>query len=82
LDDLHRVVPDQAHIGQFELGDTLQQAAYAGSVHLHADEIGVGPRLRNRRGGLAHAESDLQHPRRVTTEQRVEIGRVVRNGTP
>ncbi len=40
-DDLDRVVPDHAQVGERVLRDALQQAAHARRVHLDADEVDV-----------------------------------------
>ena len=50
--------------------DLLQQAADAGAVHFDGDEVGLRIRLRDRRGGLAHAGADLEHHGRGAAEKR------------
>ena len=74
LQHLDRVVAQQAQVVQAPLADLAQQRAHAGLMHLDADEVEVGPRQRDLRRGLAHAEADLQHPRRGATEQGVPVG--------
>ena len=47
-----------------------------------AEEVVTGPHLRDRRGGLAHAETDFEHARRAAAERTVEVERVAANGMP
>ena len=55
--------------------DLLQQAAHAGGVHFDAQVVVLGVRLRDRGGGLAHAEADLEDRRGAAPEGRREIER-------
>ncbi len=79
--DLDRVVMHDADVGQLRFLDALEQRADAGGEHLDAEEVDVRPRLRDRRGGLAHAEADLEHGRRAAAEDgwRSRAGAAVRN---
>ena len=56
-----RVVLHDAKVVQVLLADAFQQRAHAGLVHLAADEQRVRHQRRDVRGGVAHAEADLQH---------------------
>jgi len=68
-----RIVPDDAHVLQVQVAELLQKAADARSVHLDAEIIVFRVRLRDRRSGLAHAETDLEDPGGGAAEQPVEV---------
>ena len=57
------------------LVDLLEQAAHAGRMHFEREIVVLGMRRGDRRGGLAHAETDLQDARRAPAENRLEIER-------
>ena len=49
-DHFDRVVPHDAHVGEAEFVDPLEQAAHARTVHVDGEEVDVGPRAaRSRR---------------------------------
>ena len=81
-DDFDGIVPYHAHVGEAEFAHPLQQAADARRVHLDAEEVVVRPRLRDRGGRLAHAESDLEHARRTPAEHAIEVDRGRRERDP
>ena len=68
LEHLDRVVLDDANVAETALADVLEQRAHARRVHLDAEEVVAGQRLRNRRCGVPHAEADLDHQRRGAAE--------------
>src|SRR5207302_8138741 len=74
---LQRVVPDDAYVGESVGGNALEQAADARTVYLDGDEIGLGGRPGDRRGGLAHSRADLQHQGCDATEKRTRIDRLI-----
>ena len=55
------IVLDDADITELPFLDLLEQAAYAGRMHLDGEVIVVRVRLRDGGGGLAHAETDLEN---------------------
>ena len=50
-----------------------QQGAHPGLVHLDAEEAGVRLLGGDPRGGVAHAEPDLEHDRRTSAEGLLQI---------
>jgi len=69
LEDLERVVPDDAQIGERLALDGVQQAAYAGAVDLDGNEVGFRMRLGDGKRRFAHARADLEHQRRRASEK-------------
>src|SRR5712691_4764195 len=67
------VVLDDAHVLEMQLGDALQQTSHAGGMHFDAEIIVLGMLLRDCRGGLAHAEADLENLGRRAAEHAVQI---------
>ena len=65
-----RVVLNHAQVAQAAFGDLLAQAADARRMDFDAEVIVVGMRLRDLRGGLAHAEADFEDFRRAPAEDR------------
>src|SRR6266581_556206 len=63
-----------------QIGDAFQEAAHAGGMHLDAEIVVLGMFLRDRRGGLAHAETDFEGLGRRAAEQAVQIERNGREG--
>src|SRR5438477_12725323 len=60
LDYFHGIVLHDAHVRYRVLFEPLEQPADAGRVHLDRDEVELGMRSSDRRGGLSHAESDFE----------------------
>jgi len=58
---LHRVVLDQAQVGEVLFADELEQGAYARGMHFHAQIVDLGMVAGDFRRGLAHAEADFKH---------------------
>ena len=73
LEHFHCVVLNDTHVPEPPLRDQLEQAAHAGGVHFDAEVVVLGVGRRNRRGRLAHAETDLEQLRRGATEFGIEI---------
>jgi len=71
----HRVVLNDAQVRQAGLTDLLEQSTHPRRVHLHPQEIQLRPSLRDLRGGRAHAETDLEHGRRVAAEGPWQVDR-------
>ena len=65
----HRVVLDDAQVLDAGILDPAQQRTHARVEHLHAQEVVARTRQRDLLGGLAHAETDLQHRRRLAAER-------------
>src|SRR5205823_14594742 len=63
-----RVVTYDAHVGEMERVDAVEEGADTGQMHVDRDKIDVAMRVRNHRGCFAHAESDLEHDRRSAPE--------------
>ena len=63
-----RVVTYDAHVGEMERVDAVEEGADTGQMHVDRDKIDVAMRVRNHRGCFAHAESDLEHDRRSAAE--------------
>jgi hypothetical protein len=57
------------------LAHELEQRTHAGRMHLDAQQVVVGQRGGDGRGGVAHAEADLQHARRTAAEHGVQVQR-------
>jgi hypothetical protein len=76
LQHLDRIVLDDAQVAQALFADALEQGPHAGRVDLDAQEIGVTARRGNLRGGMPHAETDLDDQRRVAAEQADRIQRL------
>lgn len=78
----HRVVLDDAQVLDVGVFNAAQQRAHAGVEHLHTQEIVIGPRQRDLLGGLAHAEADFQHRRRLAAEGNggIQAARRIGNG--
>jgi len=76
LDDIDRVVLDQSHVRESALVDLAQERADAGRVDFDADEIGLRQGLRDGRGGIAHAEADLEHERGAPAEEGRDVDAV------
>lgn len=78
----HRVVLDDAQVLDAGILDPAQQRTHARVEHLHAQEVVARTRQRDLLGGLAHAEADLQHRRRLAAERggRVQPARGVGQG--
>ena len=70
---LHRVVLDDAQIGDAALLDQLAQAADARRMHLDTKEVLVRPGLGDDCGRLPHAETDLDDVRRLPPEYRIQV---------
>ena len=70
---LHRVVLDDAHVGERLRIDQFQQIADAGGVHLDAEIIILWLRGSDGRRGFAHAETDFENFRRSAAEQVLQI---------
>ena len=72
LEHFDCVVLDQPQIGKRAFGDELEQAANARRMNLDAEVIVLRVRLRDLRGGFAHAETDLEDRRRAPAEHLLE----------
>src|SRR5256885_10806412 len=77
---LDRVVLDDAQVLEMQLGDAFQQAADARGMDLDSEIVVLGMFPRDRRGGLAHAETDFEDPRRRAAEHAVQVERDRREG--
>jgi hypothetical protein len=75
LDHLDRVVLHDAQVAELASLDHAQQAAHSRGVHLDAEVVDLRIRSRDLRRRVAHAESDLQHHRRVAPEHMRKIER-------
>ena len=71
----HRIVLDDTHVGESELGNAFQQAAHPGRVHFDTEVVVLGVVGGDTRSRISHAETDLQDPGRYAPEHRVEIQR-------
>ena len=74
---LHRIVLQQAQVGQRLFSDQFQQAAHARRMHFDADEILVRHGLGDMRGGGTHAEADFQDHRRLAAKHLFEVQRLL-----
>ncbi len=75
-DDFHGVVPDDSEIGKLKRGSMFEKAAHAGRVYLDTQKIGIAPRVRDGRRGLAHAAPDLDHDIGLPAKRRSSIERL------
>ena len=75
LQDLDRIVADDADIGEPPCLDREQQPSDAGTVHVDSQIVPLGMSRRQRREMLAVAEADLDRSRCVAAEQGVEVQR-------
>src|SRR6267378_3316167 len=73
LEDLDRVVTDDAHVREPPLLEPEQQPADPGAMDLDTQEIPPGMRGRERQQVLAVAEADLDGARGVAPEQRLGL---------
>ena len=73
FEHFHRVVLDDAHVGKPHGGDAIQEAAHARRVYFDTEVIAPGMGSGDLRGGIAHAEPDLQHLGRRAPEYPVEF---------
>ncbi len=64
----HRIVVIQAHMGAAVFLQRVEQAAYAGGMHLDADVIAAWVLLRGKAQRSAIAEADFQHLVRIASE--------------
>ena len=80
LDHLDRVVLDDAQVLEMQVADAFQETPDAGGVDFDSEIVVLGMFLRDRRGGLAHAETDFEDPGRRAAEQAVQIERDRREG--
>src|SRR5438552_68464 len=63
-----------------QIGDALQEAADAGGMDFDSEIVVLGMFLRDRRGGLTHAETDFEDPGRRAAEEALQIERSRREG--
>ncbi len=68
-----RVAAIHPHVAQALGQQAVEQRADARLVHLDADEVDVRRGGGHFQGGMAHAETDLESPRCLATEDRVEV---------
>src|SRR3954452_8111694 len=80
LHDFDRIVLHDAHVSELALADQLEQAPHARRMHFDAEIIVLGMRLRDCRGSLAHAESDLEHRRCAPSKGAFHVERLWREG--
>ncbi len=57
----HRIVLDDADVGDLLLAHHLEQISYAGCMHFQTKVVVSGIRLCDRCGAVAHAEADFQY---------------------
>ena len=69
----HGIVLQQAQIRQRLFADQLQQAADAGRVHFHADEILLRHGLGDMRRRRTHAKTDFQDDGRLAAKHLLEV---------
>ena len=80
LHHLDRVVLDDAQVLETQVGDAFQETAHAGGMDFDSEIVVLGMFPRDRRGGLAHAETDFEDPGRRAAEQAFQIERNSRKG--
>ena len=68
VDDLDRVVLQDADVAQIKLGNALEQRADAGRVDLAAEEVFIWHQRRDVRCSFAHAEADFKNGRGLASE--------------
>ncbi len=64
---------DDAHVLEMQIGDAFQETPHAGGVDFDPEIVVLGVFLRDRRGGLAHAEADFEDLGRRAAEQAVKV---------
>src|SRR6266545_2738320 len=70
-----RVVLDDAHVLETQVGDALQQTPHARGMHFDSEIIVLRVLLGDVRRGLAHAEADLEDLGRRAAEHADEVKR-------
>src|SRR5439155_369876 len=73
LHHLDRVVLDDAQVREMQIGDAFQETADAGRMDFDSEIVVLGMFLRDRRGGLAHPETDFEDPGCRAAEQAGEV---------
>ncbi len=73
LHHLDRVVLDDAQVREMQIGDAFQETADAGRMDFDSEIVVLGMFLGDRRGGLAHPETDFEDPGRRAAEQAVKV---------
>ena len=61
LDHLHRIVLQDADVGQPTIADLLEQGTHAGFMHLATQKAGPGHQLSNVGRSVSHAKANFQH---------------------
>ena len=75
-----RVMPDHAQVGEAFLGDSPEQAAYAGQMDLDGDVVVLAMGLGDGYAGLAHAGADFQDQGGSAPEYGARFQQLIRKG--